>query len=132
LKNSEALPTDPSEWELLTLSLAEEKARLLGEGFGDWSKNHFNVFCRASAKHGRTSYERISVEVGKTEEEVQRYAEVFWKKGEQALSEGEWKKVVTAVEKGEKKLEEIARLSKATQEVREGGREEGREDCVSL
>eukprot|EP00624_Nannochloropsis_granulata_P006834 evm.model.NODE_52245_length_13930_cov_23.048960.2 len=121
LKNNEALPTDPSEWELLTPSLAEEKARLLGEGFGEWSKNHFNLFCRASAKHGRNSHEKIAVEVGKTEEEVKRYAEVFWSKGEQALSDGEWKKVVTAVEKGEKKLEEISRLTKATQEVGEGG-----------
>lgn len=120
LKNNDALPSDPAEWELLTPVLAGEKARLLSEGFGDWSRNHFNLFCRASAKYGRTSYEKIAGEIGKTEEEVQRYAEVFWRKGEEVLSDGEWKKVVTAIEKGEKKLEEIARLTKATQEVRMG------------
>lgn len=72
---------------------------------------------QASAKYGRASYDKIAVDVGKTEEEVARYGQVFWAKGEKELNEVEWKKIVNMVEKGEKKLEDIARLTKATQDL---------------
>lgn len=37
---------DPREWQLLPEELAAEKARLLAEGFGDWTKNHYNLFVK--------------------------------------------------------------------------------------
>lgn len=47
--------------------------------------------------------------------QVQEYAKVFWSRGERAFSSAEWDKIVKTVEKGEKKLEEIGRMTKATQ-----------------
>lgn len=42
---------------------------------------------QASAKYGRSSYDKIAADVGKEEEEVARYAVVFWEKGEKELAE---------------------------------------------
>ena len=42
---------------------------------------------QASGKFGRSSYDKIAADVGKPEEEVARYASVFWEKGEKELAE---------------------------------------------
>lgn len=117
LKEEDQLPADLKDLQLLSEDELLDKERLLQEGFGDWSKNHFNGFTRASAKYGRQQYDKIALEIGKTEAEVQAYAQVFWDKGEASFSSSEWDKIIKNVEKGEKKLEDIARLTKATQEL---------------
>lgn len=118
MKAQGTLPThEIRDKDLLTEELAAEKRQLLSEGFGDWTKNHYNSFVKASAKYGRTQYDKIAQEIGKTEEAVTAYSAVFWEKGEKEFSAAEWDKIVKNVEKGEKKLEDIARLTKATQEL---------------
>jgi SWI/SNF-related matrix-associated actin-dependent regulator of chromatin subfamily A member 5 len=110
---------------------------------------HYNNFLRASAKHGRSAFEKIAKDVGRPLDEVRRYADVFWKRGSKLLSSTEWDRVVKQIEKvntplifrlplfslthslthslslslslslpilyqGEKRLEEIQRLTSAT------------------
>lgn len=99
---------------LLPPDLHEEKTKLLEEGFGDWTKVHFNNFIRASAKHGRAEYEKIAKDVGRPVDETKRYAETFWSRGQKELSPQEWEKAIKQIEKGEKRLEEISRLTDAT------------------
>jgi SWI/SNF-related matrix-associated actin-dependent regulator of chromatin subfamily A member 5 len=91
-----------------------EKNRLLAEAFGDWTKVHYNSFLKASAKHGRSAYEKIAKDVGRPVDETKRYSQTFWKKGSSVLSPGDWDRVVKQIEKGEKRLEEIQRLTSAT------------------
>lgn len=48
------------------------------QGFSTWSRRDFNTFIRACEKYGRNDIESIAAEMeGKTEEEVERYANVF-------------------------------------------------------
>jgi len=117
LKAQGTVPPELRDEDLLNEELATEKAQLLSEGFKDWTKNHYNSFVKASAKYGRYQYDKIALDIGKTEEEVKAYSEVFWVKGEREFTPAEWDKIVKNVEKGEKKLEDIARLTKATQEL---------------
>ena len=49
-----------------------EKERLLAEGFGEWSRAHYQTFLKSSAKYGRAAYGRIAGEVGFDVERVQR------------------------------------------------------------
>ena len=51
------------------------------QGFSTWSKRDFNTFTRACEKFGRNDVKGIASEMdGKSEEEVERYAEVFKKR----------------------------------------------------
>ncbi|KAL0323491.1 UNVERIFIED_CONTAM: ISWI chromatin-remodeling complex ATPase CHR11 [Sesamum angustifolium] len=62
----------------LTAEEQEEKERLLEEGFSTWSRRDFNTFIRACEKYGRNDIQSIASEMeGKSEEEVERYAQVF-------------------------------------------------------
>ena len=48
------------------------------QGFSTWSRRDFNSFLRACEKYGRNDITSIASEMeGKTEEEVERYAQVF-------------------------------------------------------
>jgi SWI/SNF-related matrix-associated actin-dependent regulator of chromatin subfamily A member 5 len=86
---------------------AEEKAEseaLLEEGFRDWSKKDFSVFKSACERHGRSAYDSIAQELeSKDAEEVQRYAEAFWRLGPTRLSN--WDSVEKQIEKGESKIQ---------------------------
>jgi SWI/SNF-related matrix-associated actin-dependent regulator of chromatin subfamily A member 5 len=95
----------------------EEKTRLLSDGFGSWTKVHFNNFIRASAKYGRKNYSRISKDTGFPSEEVERYATSFWSRGHEFLAAVDWDRYTKQIEKGEKKLEEISRLTDATEKL---------------
>jgi hypothetical protein len=103
-----------SKFVVLPPELHAEKQRLLADGFGEWTRVHFNNFVRASAKHGRNEYEKIAKDVGRSVDEIRRYCAIFWTRGEKELQPTEWERVVKAVEKGEKRLEEISRLTAAT------------------
>eukprot|EP00981_Chlorochromonas_danica_P005429 scaffold1091_cov164-Ochromonas_danica.AAC.52 len=99
---------------VLPADLQEEKNRLIAEGFGDWTRVHYNNFVRASAKHGRDEYEKIAKDIGRPLDETKRYAQAFWEKGPKDLPPQEWERVVKLIEKGEKRLDEISRLTAAT------------------
>ena len=76
---------------------------------------HYSAFIKASARYGRTDMTKIALEVGKSEEDVQRYASEFWGDlGKQRFSEHEYDRVVKLIERGEKKLGEIRALERGT------------------
>ena len=86
------------------LSRAEEtkKAKLMAEGFSDWSRRDFQAFVRGCEKHGRDALQAIADEIeSKTLEEVKKYSKVFWKRLDE-LVDGE--KILNAIEKGESRL----------------------------
>lgn len=99
---------------VLPPELQEEKTKLLSEGFGDMNRVHYNNFLKASSKYGRKEYAKIAEDVGKPLADITRYADTFWSKGPDEFSAPEWEKVVKQVEKGEKRLDEIQRLTAAT------------------
>ncbi|KAL8528569.1 hypothetical protein ACS0TY_006116 [Phlomoides rotata] len=62
----------------LTVEEQKEKERLLEEGFSTWSLKDFNSFIRPCEKYDRHDIKGIASEIeGETEEEVERYANVF-------------------------------------------------------
>ena len=91
------------------------KDKLLNEGFSTWSRVHYNMFLRGSARHGRENYALIALDVGKTEEEVRQYAEAFWGElGRTRISPTEYERATKAIERGEKKINEVSVLERAT------------------
>jgi SWI/SNF-related matrix-associated actin-dependent regulator of chromatin subfamily A member 5 len=109
----------PSSAELSKLVLLDsekqtEKQALLAEGFGDWNRYHYTSFVKASGKYGRNEFEKISEDVGHTPEEVERYAKAFWSKAQDFLSSTDYERHIKTIEKGEKRLEDIDRLTRAT------------------
>ncbi|KAL5118908.1 chromatin remodeling complex Adenosinetriphosphatase [Pleosporales sp. CAS-2024a] len=85
--------------EPLTEAEKAEKERLIEKGFPEWNKRDFQQFLNGSAKFGRTNYDGIAEEVdGKTAEEIQEYAKVFWKKYKTLDN---WQKHLNVIEDGE-------------------------------
>lgn len=84
---------------LLPSELHQKKLELLAEAFGDWTRVQFNNFIRASAKHGRSQYEKIAKDIHKSIEETRRYAETFWTRGVVTFPPTEWEKIVKSIEK---------------------------------
>jgi len=88
--------------EPLTEEEKAEKERLIAKGFPEWNKRDFQQFLNGSAKYGRTNYEGISEEVdGKSAEEIEEYAKVFWKKFKLLDN---WQKHINVVEEGESRV----------------------------
>uniref|UniRef100_A0A0G4HH50 Uncharacterized protein n=1 Tax=Chromera velia CCMP2878 TaxID=1169474 RepID=A0A0G4HH50_9ALVE len=88
---------------LLPPEVQEEKARLLSEGFGDWTKKEFSVFVRACEQFGRENIARIAAEVdGKTVAQVKEYAAAFWERGPRLMAG--WEKIVARIQEGERRL----------------------------
>lgn len=115
LEKGETLPTVAiSKFTVLPPHKQEEKNRLLAEAFGEWTKVHYNSFLRSSSKHGRTEYEKIAKDIGKQVDEVKRYSLTYWEQGMSIFPTAEWDRNLKQVEKGEKRLEEIQRLTSAT------------------
>ena len=101
--------------QLLDAKDQKEKETLMTRGFTTWTKQHYTLFLRASARHGRDAYDRIAADLyGKSAAEVARYAAVFWKRGASVFAPSDWDRISRAVEKGEKKLEEMDGLMAAT------------------
>jgi SWI/SNF-related matrix-associated actin-dependent regulator of chromatin subfamily A member 5 len=103
--------------------MAAEKAALLSQGFLRVQRVHFTAFLKASARWGRGDYAAIASEIMLStgnkfdEAEIRQYSETFWSRGALVFDEQEWQRMVRNVEKGEKKLEETCRITKATREV---------------
>ncbi|KAF2643616.1 hypothetical protein P280DRAFT_467614 [Massarina eburnea CBS 473.64] len=88
--------------EPLTEEEKAEKERLIEKGFPEWNKRDFQQFLNGSAKFGRKNYAGISEEVdGKTAEEIEAYAKVFWKKYKTLDN---WQKAINVVEEGESRV----------------------------
>ena len=56
--------------------------RLLSEGFADWSRKDFKVFCTALETHGRYAITKIiddvAQETGKDQDDIKKYYVAFW------------------------------------------------------
>lgn len=101
--------------KLLSDEEMEERRNHWVAGFNRWTKHHYQGFVKASARHGRHNYKRISDEIFVySPTEVERYAKAFWTKGQRFLSPPEWDRVCRTVEKGERKLEEMELLMQTT------------------
>lgn len=83
------LPLLASQGSLICFSTAEplteeeqlEMAELANEGFGRWTKRHFQLFIKGLVENGRDNLERVAEMIGdRTLEEVQEYSEVFWER----------------------------------------------------
>lgn len=84
---------------VLPADLHEEKTQLVAAGFGDWTRVHFNNFVRASAKHGRSEYEKIARDVSRPVEETRRYSLAFWERGASELPAVDWERITKQIEK---------------------------------
>jgi len=102
--------------KLITDEQKAEKARLLAEGFSDWSRLHYSAFLKASAKYGRTNYVKIANEVGKPVSAIQTYSEAFFDEefGKKRFSEHEYDRIVKIIEKGEKRIDDTKGLQRGT------------------
>ncbi|WZZ30968.1 hypothetical protein YC2023_014369 [Brassica napus] len=80
-------------------------------GFPTWSKRDFNTFIRSCEKYGRNDIKSIASEMeGKTEEEVERYAQAF-KERYKELSD--YDRIIKNIEKGEGRISRKDEIMKA-------------------
>ncbi|XP_057429803.1 ISWI chromatin-remodeling complex ATPase CHR11 [Lotus japonicus] len=97
--------------EPLTAEELEEKERLLEEGFSSWSRRDFNTFLRACEKYGRSDIINIASEMeGKTEEEVERYANVFKERYKEL---NDYDRIIKNIERGEARISRKDEIMKA-------------------
>ncbi|KAL5065360.1 hypothetical protein RYX36_027097, partial [Vicia faba] len=97
--------------EPLTAEESEEKEQLLEQGFSSWSRKDFNTFIRACEKYGRNDITSIASEMeGKTEEEVERYAEVFKERYKEL---NDYDRIVKNIERGESRIARKDEIMKA-------------------
>jgi SWI/SNF-related matrix-associated actin-dependent regulator of chromatin subfamily A member 5 len=100
---------------LLSEELQTEKEKLLSEGFVQWGRIHYSAFIKASSRFGRSNIPKVAQEVGKSQAEVEEYANAFWGDlGKGRFSEHEHDRVVKLIEKGEKKIDETKALERGT------------------
>ncbi|CAG0884442.1 unnamed protein product [Darwinula stevensoni] len=103
--------TKIDEAEPLAEEESAEKEELLLQGFTSWSKRDFHQFVKACERYGRNDLESIAKEVeGKTREEVESYAKVFWERC-QELQDVE--RILAQIEKGEAKIQRRISIKKA-------------------
>ncbi|OJJ49239.1 hypothetical protein ASPZODRAFT_140162 [Penicilliopsis zonata CBS 506.65] len=94
----------------LTEQEQAEKAKMSEEGFSTWNRRDFQQFINGSAKFGRTDYAGIATEVdSKDPEEVEEYAEVFWKRYTEIQ---DYPKYIRVVEQGEEKVRKMSHQRK--------------------
>ncbi|KAL7551496.1 hypothetical protein ACHAWF_014686 [Thalassiosira exigua] len=93
---------------VLTKPEQAEKARLLSEGFADWSRKDFRAFCNALEAHGRYAIDKIvddvTEETGKGEDDVKKYYVAFWMHYKRLA---DWNKIIDKIEKGERKIHRL-------------------------
>ncbi|XP_063940291.1 ISWI chromatin-remodeling complex ATPase CHR11-like [Daucus carota subsp. sativus] len=95
----------------LTAEEQEEREQLLDEGFSTWTKRDFNTFIRACEKYGRNDVKAIASEMeGKTDEEVQRYAEVFKERYKEL---NDYDRIIKDIERGEVRISRKDEIMKA-------------------
>ncbi|ESQ41864.1 hypothetical protein EUTSA_v10012527mg [Eutrema salsugineum] len=95
----------------LTAEEVEEKEQLLEEGFSTWSRRDFNTFIRSCEKYGRNDIKSIASEMeGKTEEEVEQYAQVFKERYKEL---NDYDRIIKNIEKGEGRITRKDEIMKA-------------------
>ncbi|KAL1197798.1 ISWI chromatin-remodeling complex ATPase CHR17 [Cardamine amara subsp. amara] len=95
----------------LTAEEVEEKDQLLEEGFSTWGRRDFNAFIRACEKYGRNDIKSIASEMeGKTEEEVERYAQVFKERYKEL---NDYDRIIKNIERGEARISRKDEIMKA-------------------
>lgn len=101
---------------LLSDEQIADKARLLAEGFIDWSRHHYTAFVKASGKYGRSNYAKIANDVGKPVSAIKTYSEKFWDEdfGKKRFPSQDYDRAVKLIEKGERKIEDIKGLQRGT------------------
>lgn len=101
-QNNELPPREEIEnrQSLLPDELAEEKIRLLDEGFGDWTRGHYFNFAKAAAKYGPDDIESIAAEIDLPVDRVAAYSEAFWMYGPTELKKEEWERLESSIMKG--------------------------------
>ena len=104
-------PDDPNAPPALTPEEQEEYNKLLAEGFTDWNRRDFQLFCKACELHGRKNLDAIALDMeGKTLSEVKEYAKVFW---ERCTEISDWKRIEGNIKKGELKIQRQEDMLKA-------------------
>ncbi|KAF9891951.1 hypothetical protein FE257_002914 [Aspergillus nanangensis] len=89
----------------LTEEEQEQKAKMSEEGFSTWNRRDFQQFVNGSAKFGRTDYDGIATEVdSKDPDEVEEYAEVFWKRYTEIQ---DYPKYLRVIDQGEEKVRKM-------------------------
>eukprot|EP00584_Thalassiosira_punctigera_P009343 CAMPEP_0172537196 /NCGR_PEP_ID=MMETSP1067-20121228/8846_1 /TAXON_ID=265564 ORGANISM="Thalassiosira punctigera, Strain Tpunct2005C2" /NCGR_SAMPLE_ID=MMETSP1067 /ASSEMBLY_ACC=CAM_ASM_000444 /LENGTH=1160 /DNA_ID=CAMNT_0013322443 /DNA_START=23 /DNA_END=3505 /DNA_ORIENTATION=- len=85
-----------------------EKAKLLSEGFADWSRKDYKAFCNALETHGRYAITKIindvAQETGKHENDIKKYYVAFWSHYKRLA---DWSKIIDKIEKGERKIHRL-------------------------
>ena len=111
---AEMAASEPVELpSLLSEERQNEKEKLLAEGFSNWNRLDYNAFWKGCQRHGRDALEKIALDCGKTEDDVKAFADAFWGDlGKSRISSYEYERVLKAVEKGEKKINELRRLER--------------------
>ncbi|KAI8907258.1 SNF2 family N-terminal domain-containing protein [Gorgonomyces haynaldii] len=95
----------------LTEEEIKEKESLSKEGFVNWTRKDFTNFCKACERHGRDNMQAICQDVeGKTPEEIQAYAKVFW---ERIKEIPDYEKIVSNIEKGEQRILKTREIQEA-------------------
>ncbi|GAM25015.1 hypothetical protein SAMD00019534_081900, partial [Acytostelium subglobosum LB1] len=86
----------------LTEEEVTKKDQLMLEGFADWNRVDFRNFIRGCELYGRKAFDNITETVeGKTLQQVQEYAAVFWKRYKELT---DYEKLIVRIEKGEERL----------------------------
>lgn len=99
-----------------------EKETLVGEGFHDWQRRHFQSFIRALEKYGRDDMEKVVTDVAdRTEDEVREYAAVFFERYKELKGKRQkvlyllgmvvnhivdWERIMDRIRAGEEKIKE--------------------------
>ncbi|WWD08624.1 hypothetical protein V865_006737 [Kwoniella europaea PYCC6329] len=90
--------------EPLTEEEAAEKDTLVGEGFPDWQRRHYQAFVRGVEKFGRDALDKVALEISDhTEDAVREYAAVFFERYKELK---DWEKVMERIRIGEDKIRE--------------------------
>ena len=82
-KNYDDPAYDHSSRKWLSEEEEKELEYLLQEGFGNWTVKEYRDFLQGCSDFGSANYKEIAAAIGtKTEEEVHKYASMFWVHGE--------------------------------------------------
>lgn len=96
------------DMERMELSSKEqaEKQRLLSDAFADWNRKDLRSFVAAMERHGRDDMgaikKDVSIETGKSEDDIARYHKVFWQRHTELADSA---KILDRIQKGERKIQ---------------------------